>query len=414
MTRFLSESLEAREPYFKMGLDKLEKSSGHESLDIKFTVDVKNRAKDKIKELGLDPEDTTSSELYHTLCQRLAEDDKQLTKTLRTLAASKVSAEADPIDGLTEALKNLSDQKRSFSLKSSHLKQLFKANQPKKTMKALGFRSLDSLLKRENPAVVLLVAEKIESHSWQKKLNDQYKKLKSSDFEEKAISLVKLKDQKALKLLSEDGNNIISVKELGSLIILPLPKELPTGALTASLCIALDKLNEIRAVSTYLKLNQLSNNFGSSVVIGAFNNPKLNIEKVDHEFNWSTIHKYYNELIGSLKEDIIEPYMRFDDMLHTPIEKSLAEIEPKLEFWKDTDHLGIVSENGKPVSMNILDSAINLCNKLTFEDRISDYFKHNLWHELLVRYAKQPSLYEEAEDLEAEPMHDLAKEVASI
>ena len=58
-----------------------------------------------------------------------------------------------------------------------------------------------------------------------------------------------------------------------------------------------------------------------------------------------------------------------------------------MEFWRHSSSLSLL-HNHEPVSMNIIDVALNYCNQLPFENRIVHYFRHNLWHELLIRYLK--------------------------
>src|SRR5579884_3024656 len=95
MTRFLSESLQAPEPFFRAALLKLESAAGHPNSDIRLTAEVIHATQAKLRQLGLDPKDTTAEELYHALQERIKADDVRLTRRLRTLAATYVSAEGD-------------------------------------------------------------------------------------------------------------------------------------------------------------------------------------------------------------------------------------------------------------------------------------------------------------------------------
>jgi hypothetical protein len=389
MTRFLSEALEAKEPLFRHGLKKLEYSNGNPSTDIRLTCEVTNATKAKIKELGLDPEDTTAEELYEVLKQRSELDDQILVKRLRTLAATHVSAEAEPVAGMVIALNNLNHKKKCYALKLSRLKSLIKASSPKKTMKQLGYRSLDSMLKHEQPVLILAAATLYESHAWQKQLLDKYKKLKPSDFEERSINLIHPSNKRwrdiASDVVATNKHNIISFKELGTIVLLPLPADLPSGVVTASLCFSLHELNEIRACSTYLKLNQVKTDFGEIVAKIVTNEPHLSSHLLDRPVPWNIIQRYYSRLSDRFREDVFEPYVRLEDMVWHPIENALSDIEPELAFWKDTSHLGLVYKN-KPVSFNVIDGALNLCNSLPFEKRVAHFFQYSLWRELLIRY----------------------------
>jgi hypothetical protein len=389
MTRFLSEALHGQEPYFRRGLANLERANGNPSADIRLTLEVKALAGDKLRQLGLDPRDTTPKEAYEALKEKLKADDKDLVKNLRTLAATHISAEADPLDGLSEALKHLPDSKRCFSLKLARLRRILKAVPPKKAAKNLGYRSVDSMLKHESPVLVLAVAWLSESHAWQKHYLDQYKHLNPSDFEDRNIVILSRGSQRwqefSQSVVAREKHNVLCLKEVGALVLLPLPKDLPPGAMIASLSLALNELNAIRALSSYLKLNQVKAHFGSTVAHLIDDEPILSSQLLDQPMPWHLIQHYYAELKNYFRSDLIESYVNLEDMVWHPIEQSLASIEPKLEFWQGSAHCCIL-HGGQPLSFNVLDNALNLCNARSFETRVSHYFKKSLWHELMLRY----------------------------
>jgi hypothetical protein len=395
MTRFLSQALNNKEPKFRRDLQDLEVANGHPKADIHLSLEVMNGARSKCRELGLDPTDTTAEELYHALQVRIKSDDQKLTRRLRTIAATRVSAEADPISGMVEALKDLPDSKACFALKTAKLRTLLKVLSPKKTMKVLGYRSIDSLLKHENPIDVLAAAWLSESLSWQKRLMHEYRGLTPSDFEERSIKVLYASERRyktlGEKIVNTTHHNILSLKELGAIVLLPLPEDAPSGVVTASLSLAIHELNEIRAASTYLKLSQFSSGFGSKVAKVSLSHPELEARVFDQPVPWSLIQRYYARLGEEIQSAVFEPYVSLEDMIYRPIEEALTKIEPELAFWHGTDSLGLIESN-QPVSLNLIDNAISLCNNLPFEKRIASYFQNSLWHELLMRYLKHDSL----------------------
>ncbi|HVV67368.1 MAG TPA: hypothetical protein VHB72_04890 [Candidatus Saccharimonadales bacterium] len=414
MTKFLSQMLEAPEPYFRLGLQKLEAAAGHPNTDIRFSLDMSQAAKDKLRELGLDPNDTTPEELYHVLQSKIKADDKHLTKTLRTLAATHVSAEADPIAGMIHAIKDLPDSKRCFALKASALKSILKKVPPKKAMKQLGYRSLDSFLKHEAPVSILAAAALSEDDSWHRRLRDKYKKLQAGDFESRSIQIVQLDSGRwrelAQKALADNKHNVLCFKEIGALAFLPLPASAPAGSMTASLCLALHELNEIRASSTFLKLCQVRPDFGTVVRTIADEEPHLQSQLLDQDVPWHIIQRYYAQLARNEHTAVLEPHLEQEDMAWHPLGKSLSAIEPSLGFWQHASHLGLLSNDG-PVSMNVIDAALNACNDLPFNRRVSQYFKQSTWHELLLHYL-QPAAIEQALISELQPQ--LAEEAVAV
>lgn len=395
MTRFLSASLQAKEPFFQAGIRRLESANGHPKTDIRISAEVMTASRDKLRQLGLDPKDTTPEELYHVLQSKVAVDDTRLTRTLQTLAATHVSAEGNVIEGMIHAIKELPDSKRCFAIKQSVARAILKKQVPKKAMKKLGYRSVDSMLKHETPLSIMAAAWLTEGQQWQNKLLDQYKKLKPSDFENRSISITYLSFKKwpdlAEDIVGQKKHNVMSFKELGALIFLPLPTKVPVGAVTVSLSLALHQLNEIRASSTFLKLCQVRGDFGAIVRSVATDEAKLSSQMLEQPVPWHLIQRYYARLTRHFQEAVFEPYVQFEDMVWHPVEQTLSAIEPSMAFWHQTAHLGVLS-NYRAVSMNIVDVALNYCNNLPFEKRVTGNYQKSLWHELLHNYLQHKSV----------------------
>ena len=414
MTRFLSESLQAPEPFFRQGLRRLEAANGNPNTDIRFSTEILHATQAKLKQLGLDPRDTTAEELYHALQQRIKADDARLTRTLRTRAATHVSAEADVVAGMIHVLKELPDSKRCFALKPSSLKTIIKQLPPKKAMKRLGYRSLDSFLKHETPVSVLAAAWLSEGTQWRQRLLERYKHLGPGDFEDRSIIMARPDSARwhelAESTVSQARHNILSFRELGALVFLPLPDDAPGGSTTASLALALHELNEIRASSTFLKLCQVRPDFGDLVQTVAADEPKLNSQMLDQPVPWHLVQRYYAQLTDRGQGDAaFEPHLRLDDMVWHPIEQTLSAIEPSFDFWRESGHLGLLHDR-QPVSLNVVDAALNYCNQLPFERRMVNYFQRSLWHELLLRYLRHDSV-EQTVTSQLEPQ--LAEEFAT-
>lgn len=414
MTKFLSQALQAPEPFFRQALMRLESANGHPNTDIRFSAEVTRSAKDKLRELGLDPHDTTPEELYHALRQRVKEDDVRLNRSLRTLAATHVSADGDVVAGMIHALKKLPDSRRCFAIKASSLKSMLRQTPPKRAMKKLGYRSLDSFIKHENPVSILAAARLSEDANWHKRFLSQYNRLSANDFESRSIQLVEMNADRWRDLAEETVNgkrhNLICLKELGALVFLPLPIDMPDGSTMASLCLALHELNEIRSASTFLKLCQVRPDFGGIVQeVAVGDEPHLESPMLDQVTPWRLIQHYYSDLASRIKDEVAEPHLQLEDISWHSVEESLSAIEPHLDFWHNSAHLGVLHSDG-PVSMNVLDAALNVCNGLPFEQRLSNYFQSTLRHELMLRYL-QPGTVDQAIASQVQPQ--LAEEMVT-
>jgi hypothetical protein len=398
MTRFLADSLEVSPQRMRIVLDKLERANGHPNTDIRFSVAISQDARDKMHLLGLDPKDTSSEELYGALLSRIKADDLRLTRTLQTKAAYNVSAEAKVSDGMLEVLKDAVAEQTIFALKSNVLKILLKKQPPKKAMKALGYRSVDSFLKHEQPIMAVAAAWLTESGTWQRQFIAQYKKLGCKDFELRKLQILQPTSARwqelASSVVSQKKHNLLPFRELGSLIVLPFPKEVPAGATLVSLALALHELNEIRASSTFLKVSQVRSDFGTQIISVVQGQPMIAANDLDQAVPWQLIQRYYARLgtaVKDFRDSVFEPHIELADMAWQSLEQALSNIEPSLEFWHSTGHLAVL-HNRTAVSFNILDAALNYCNKLPFEQRMRSYVQHSIWHELTLSYLQHATV----------------------
>lgn len=377
---------------FQRGLAKLESASGHNSTDIRLSSEITRAVQRKLHDLGLDPKDTTGEELYHALAERLMADDVRLLKSLREKFGDETSG---TITQVASALRQVPVPRSVYALKTAVAKRVLKKVQPKHVMKRLGYRSFDSMLKHEQPATLLAAAWLVETAVWHKQMLEQYKKLKSGDFEIRTMAVLcpdtKRWDDFAAELVHSNHHTVLPVKELGAVVLLPLPADQPPAATTVTLLLALHAMNDVRAASTFLKLCQVKPDFGRIVGEIVAEEPSLDTGLLDRPVPWQIIQRYYARFNDRFRSEVFEPHVQADDLAWHSIEKILTYIEPTMEFWHHTSTLSLL-HNHQPVSMNIIDVALNYCNGLPYQHRIVRYFQHSLWHELLIRYLKHSSV----------------------
>lgn len=381
----------AREPSFHQGLQRLEAVSGHTSADIRLSSEVERATRLKLRELGLDPNDTTGEELYAALQARVRDDDARLAKQL---AEKYGTADAIHIN-VGKALNDLPVYKSCFALKTAVGRKLLAKLPPKQTMKALGYRSFESMLRREQLLNIYAAAWLLESASWRKSMADSYKKLLASDFEIRPFVALTphSKHWQALAetVVTQKKHNVVALKEFGAVIILPFPSKVPPAATMTALLMALHDMNEVRASSTFLKLCQVRPDFGNLVQTVVAGEPALPADVLEGQVEWNVIQRYYARFGDRFREDIFEPHIQKEDLSWHSVEKALAHIAPSLSFWHHTSTLGLHTGQ-KPVSMNVIDAALNFCNQLAYKDRIVHYFRRSLWGELVIRYLKHESV----------------------
>jgi len=392
MTRFLSLALGAQEPTFSQGIQQLEHAAGAPSTDIRLTTELLQGLRSKILVLGLDPHDTTGPELYAALHERLREDEGIVRASLEI--ADDATAN-DVVQRVQQFLQHYTMPKQCFALKAAVAKKLLKKKIPKATMKRLGYRSADSMLKHESAPALYEATRIVESPSWHKAFREQYAKLQPSDFETRDISFVHPMTARWQKLAAEyvaaAKHNIMSFSELGAVVFLPLQDTVDGLAIT-TLLLTLEEMNGIRAHSSYVKLQQVKPDFGRIIERSSASEPMTSAQLAGQPVPWRMIQRYYARLDKAQHPEIFEPHVQAEDLEWCSGEDVLAGISPRLAFWQDTQCLGLLHDDGEIVSCNVLDVALSFCNHLSFSDRIVHFVRDNLWHELMMRYLHQGNL----------------------
>jgi len=390
MSRILSELLGASEPLLKHDISRLESASGNNSVDVRLTAEIIGKVQIKTRELGLDPSDSTASEVYYALMNLIKLHDGFLAKKIGV----------DPDASAPRQLQKIRDAaflvdipRTAWVLKHSSAKRLLKSQPPKQAMKHLGYKSLDSMLKRE-PIPELFAAVKLfEAESWYEDFIASYKHLQPADFEIRKVE-IKIPESKkwqtaAEKFVAKNRHNILAVRELGAIIILPveLPKK---SALTITLLsLVLHHINEIRMYSAFYKLHQMRPNFGQVLASSLLNDTDNHVSMAGHRVHWRVVNRHFGNSLSH--PEVFEPHVVADDLAWRKAEEILYKIEPALYFWHELDYVAGF-EGSLPVSFNLLDVAINTINDISYEQRTYGHFQDALWNELFLRYLGQPAL----------------------
>lgn len=399
MTKLLAQLLEAKEPQFHQTVKGLEVAHGLPCHDIRLSESINQGAREKISDLGLDANDTKPAELYYCLQEKLKSDDVLLIKRLRQVSAQNVSAEGNISDGIAYSLSKCAQGGKLFVIKATVVKKFLQKYPPKKTMKALGYRSLASMLKHEPLGPIVAAALIVEPASWQSRYTVELKRIKASDFEERGVSIVAVTSPKWHALCSalraRNRQTIIVNKELGTLIILSLPNNLPVPGLTSvTLGAGITGLNAIYSASSYLRLNQVTANFSERLLETISDEPTLTSQAFfNAPLSWETVQRFFHHMAGTL-EDSLEAHIGTEELIGwQPMDDTIHRIAPELEFWKGSGHLAFLNST-HPVSFNFLDNALSLVNGKAFGEHYSHHQRRSLWQEFILRYIRPDILHD--------------------
>ncbi len=197
MSSILAQTLGRSEQAVTTAINKLEKLAGSPSEDLRLLSENKTALRNKILRLGLDPDDTTGEELYGAILQKYEIDSQSLEKTIGIQADSEFDKK---ISRAIELTKLIAGQQEAWALKAASARKLLRTCQPKRLMKQLNYRSLDSMLKREAIDKLLLTAPFCESMTWQKFFHQTAAKFDTADYTVQPIKLVILPESKFSQL----------------------------------------------------------------------------------------------------------------------------------------------------------------------------------------------------------------------
>jgi len=392
MSRVLAQLMGAAEPTFRAQLQRLEQAAGLPGADIRLMMHVVNETRAKIRALGLDPHDTTGPELYRALQTRLLHDEVQVRARLNVQADNTPQA---VVEAAQRYLTKLKMPTQTFVVKQTAMRTLLKKLQPKATMKRLGYRSMDSMLKHEPIGQLLAAASMIENHDWQARRLEAYKKLRPSNFEVRKISFCapNTKQWPGLgnQFVHDNKHHLLALPELGAVVIMPMEHDLPGLAIT-TLVLATQAVNDMRSIGSYLKLQQVRPDFGELFAKAMQQEPMTAAELVGDFLPWKVVQWFYGSGHSNYHPEAFEPHVQPEDLTWHDAEAMLTELHSALEFWQGGQMLALL-DGGQPVSLNLLDVALGVCNGVDYANRIVHHMRLNLGRELLARYLHQDNLH---------------------
>jgi hypothetical protein len=183
---------------------RLEETSGFPAEDARLLAESAQQVRSKIASLGLDPDDTTAQELHHALLVKYQGDAAHLDRALGLSSSSTSAQRSERVIGLLQHVAKPAD---GWFIKSSVIKKYLAAHPPKNVMKSLSYRSVSSLLKRQNLAEIVLGCAHLESPTWLRGYQQMIKRLNSSDYELRPTQLISFGakwQQKGLAMVSID------------------------------------------------------------------------------------------------------------------------------------------------------------------------------------------------------------------
>lgn len=215
MHQALSNLLSKPEQLITAAIGELEARAGFPSEDVRLVAENKQKIRQKISELGLDPDDTTHEELYHALLSKFGSDAKLFDQAITTDGSLSL---AQKVNLAGQVCRQLFTGQQVWSLKPTVAKRLLVAHPPKKVMKLLNYRSINSMTKRESVNYLYLLSEALETQTWNRVLERQVTALPSNNWLMRPIQFEQLL-AKSLNIINEPDRLVTASKQCGAVAI---------------------------------------------------------------------------------------------------------------------------------------------------------------------------------------------------
>lgn len=395
MSKLIVDLLHAKDPLFSNAIKQLEKASGDTGKDVALTAEIIEKFNDRVKKLGLDPNDSTGREIYSALLSLAKVHDEHLAKSVGGTDPEDVQ---QMVPLAIKAINKVDMPRECWALKKSVAKDFLRQSPPPKIMERLGYESVDSMLKKENIFELMGALRFAESDEWLTEFNKNYESLHPSDFETRKIELVQMPAERwgdiAEHFVHKKRHLNTHSKEMGAVYIMPSSVERMPGITTKIMTLTFHYYNEVRLYSAFFKMQQVKKDFGKIFVNTLLADVGKAAIMAGNHIHWRVIQRYFGKLKDEYHPEIFEPHVQPEDLHWRKAEEQLYEIDPELEFWKDLDYVGKMFDD-RPLTMNFMDVSLSFSNEIPYEERYIYHFREALWNEVFMRYMGSDVLEEQ-------------------
>lgn len=367
-------------------LDRVIKRLEHVSLqpgvDARLTAEIITGSRERIRSIGFDPVDTTARELYYGLLAYAEACDMHVRESL--LITERTSS-PKAIQIIAKTAESLLKKDRAVSLQPATVRKILKAVPPKKTLRLLKFRSIDSVLKREDPMVFYALATRLEDASWHAQLSARLKRLQPRDVGEASVSVLALPSTWCSKLSSKLFDNVVQpVPEIGSVLLLPSVPHTQKGTVLLTMALALQAGQRLAIEALPYRARALSAGLEKML-------PDLAagyVQTLDSVYGLQpTWQAVYQLLVEDGRQRLPDFELILGDLQWESTETRLATIHTSLDAWVGSHYLGFLTDD-KPLSLHVIDITACLVLGKKYGEQVISHMRASIWNELQLRYLK--------------------------
>lgn len=268
-------------------------------------------------------------------------------------------------------------------------------NPPPNIIKALKYKDVEELLKKEDLVEIFAALRFVETNEWMHKTFDEtYKNLIADDFEKRDIELRVLSGKwlkVAEKFVGKKYHNISHLKELGIIFVIPL-KINSAGETLRLFSLILHYLHEINFYSKLFESHAKEADFGERL-ISLLKGEVLEDSTTKGGLEWLIIQRY---LAKDNENDprLFVPHINPEALHWKKAEQGISHLGKRfkdidIEMWLDVDWVGgfFKARDGKEklISFDLVDNIMALVQK---EEKIKYLYHHQeaLWNHIFEEY----------------------------
>lgn len=364
MSRVLRELVGKGGARLGLRIAQLEAESGRQSIDVRLAAEVLQLAAEAPALFAMDPGDTTISELSQAAIQAFWEDEKWLANRWQKSGLDRRQF----LTGLVERWAPLIEVP---VIKHSVLRRLLTAVPAKKTMKAMGYRSYESFVKRVDIEAAMIIAQRAEGLTWHRSFYKKLSACKAADIDMVKPHFVKLQVSWVGKYPLTNAQVVAAVG------VVDLDGQVSSNL--AWLSRLSDALFHLQRRAVYAKLRRFSHDFAATLAKSCYTAPQLKIRRSSHE--WSTVYAAISRLAASETSELLQSA----DVAWRQNLQWLPSLHQRFAKWPKLLMCGKVSGRQK-LSLNISDIAENLANALPLGSYQTEYLAREINTELECRY----------------------------
>ncbi len=386
----------------------MEKITGKKNVAEKIYKENEAIVNRKLEELDVSKEKADAQYVEAQLLKKTKEADEAFYGFLGRPDFSQQAG----CNKMIDIIKNTANLKPRYFLKEEKLKAFLVLNPPKNILNALGYKTAEELLAKEDLYEIFAALRFVENERW---LNEvffrPYNDLTPDSFEERRTEIMVLGEKWltiAEKFVGKKLHNISHLKEVGLVFIIPVRKAPHQSKLGAGLprqsletfSLILHYLHEIDFYSKLFRKYSGLPNFGSNLVSllsGTVGSAVLPKDKL----YWRIIQRYLAK-IDPQDPRLFEPHVNPETVHWLKAEKEMDELvkknpQIKLDFWRGVDDfVGEIFPAGKKgdeiVSFDLLDNIISLTH-----GGLGKYLYHQqeaLWNKIFIEFMGEEKLEE--------------------